>query len=274
MTAGSLEFSVLMSVYKKESPEFLEQALLSIWDNQLLQPSEIVIVKDGPLTSQLENVINDFSKSAPVKMIFLPKNMGLGIALAKGLEECTHELVFRMDSDDIAYKDRFRRQIDFMHANPDISFSSGYIAEFNDSIENISGIRKVPCTFERIIKFAKFRNPMNHMAIAFRKKDVIASGTYIDFPGYEDYYLWVRMLQNGCKAGNIPENLVYARIGNNMYKRRQGLHFFKQELKLQKTFYNIKFIGMLTYTCNILLRALPRLLPVFLLKSIYIATRR
>lgn len=262
-----------MSVYKKESPEFLEQALASIWDNQLLKPSEIVLVQDGPLTEQLENIINEFSKTAPVNLLKLSKNMGLGIALAKGLEACSHDLVVRMDSDDIAFNDRFIKQIDFMSANPDISFSSGYIAEFHDSIEHISGIRKVPHASDRVKRFAKFRSPMNHMAVAFRRKDVIASGSYIHFPNYEDYHLWARMLQNGCKGANLQEILVYARIGNDMYKRRQGLHFFRQEFRLQKEFYRMSFIGPLRYIRNIILRPFPRLLPVIILKSIYKMTR-
>ena len=270
MTGSNSDFSVLMSVYKKESPEFLGQALLSIWDNQSLKPSEIVLVLDGPLTQQLEDVIKEFSKAAPVNLLKLPKNMGLGIALAKGLEECSNDLVARMDSDDIAYADRFNKQVEFMKANPDIAFSSGYIAEFKVSTENISGIRKVPCTFERIVRFARF---MNHMAVVFRKEAVVDSGSYIDFQGYEDYYLWVRMLLKGYKAGNLPENLVYARIGNNMYSRRQGLHFFRQELKLQNTYYRLKFIGITSYLRNIILRALPRLLPVLFLKTIYKTTR-
>ena len=274
MKGNSSKFSVLMSVYEKERPEFLQQALLSIWDDQLLKPSEIVIVLDGPLPAPLEKVIQDFSNIAPVNTVNLSRNMGLGIALATGLDACAYDLVLRMDSDDIAFSDRFSRQVDFMQANPDIAFSSGYIAEFHESIEDISGIRKVPHTFERIKKFAKFRNPMNHMAIAFRKKDVIASGSYTDFPGYEDYYLWVRMIQKGYRAANIPETLMYARIGNNMYKRRQGIHFFQQEFKLQNTFYRINFIGTPAYVRNIIARAFPRLLPVFFLKSIYKVTRR
>ena len=42
-----------MSVYIKEKPEFLEKSIDSMI-NQTVKPDEIVIVKDGPLTSDLD----------------------------------------------------------------------------------------------------------------------------------------------------------------------------------------------------------------------------
>ena len=51
-TNFSSSYSVLMSIYKKENPAFLIQALDSML-NQTVSPAEIVMVKDGPLTHEL-----------------------------------------------------------------------------------------------------------------------------------------------------------------------------------------------------------------------------
>lgn len=269
-----MNFSVLMSIYCKESPEFFAQALSSIWYEQSIKPSEIVLVKDGPLTFELEAVINKYAKLLPLKIIALPENKGLGIALSEGLVHCTNDLVARMDGDDIAAPNRFLKQIEYFEQNPEISLLSSNIAEFELTPALIKSIRKVPQTHSEIVRFAKRRNPMNHMAIMFRKSAVLYAGSYQPFHGYEDYYLWVRMFLAGFRAANSNENLVFARIGNNMIARRQGLRFFKEELRLQGEFINIGFINRLEWVQNILLRAFPRLMPIFALKLIYRTLRK
>jgi glycosyltransferase involved in cell wall biosynthesis len=267
-------FSVLLPVYYKENPFFLKAALDSIWNDQTLKPSDIVIVKDGILTKELDKIISEFSLRAPVKILQLEKNHGLGVALAKGLVECKYDLVARMDSDDIALTNRFEVQISFMSQNPNIHLLSSYISEFNFDPEQPKSTRKVPISNHEILRFSKSRNPMNHMAVVFRKNSVLKAGNYIPFPGYEDYHLWVRMLKAGFEAYNMNEVLIQARVGNNMLARRQGWPFFIQEIKLQKEFLRIKHIGFLTFVKNTFFRAFPRLLPVFCLKVVYSFIRK
>jgi glycosyltransferase involved in cell wall biosynthesis len=271
---AKLNFSVLMSLYSKERPEFLDIALISVWDSQIVKPSEIVIVEDGPLNSELYQRIQELAERAPVKVIKLDSNKGLGIALQIGLEYCNNEIVARMDSDDICDPSRFQRQINFLINNPDISFLSSNIAEFDYDHQNVSNERCVPSNHSEIFKFSKLRNPMNHMAIMFRKRAVLDSGGYIPFLGYEDYYLWVRMLVKGYKAHNLEESLVYARVGNNMLARRQGYKFFKQELKLQAEFVKLGHINHVQFVRNIFLRGIPRLFPIKGLKMVYNYTRK
>ena len=227
-----MNFSVLIAVYQKENPDFLKLALESIWFQQTLQPSEIVLVCDGPLTEELNQVIEVFKLSAPLKVCTLNKNSGLGFALSEGLDLCSNEIIARMDSDDISVPDRFEKQIKFMTNHPEIDISGTNIAEFKESTDKICSYRRLPSRFNDIIQFAKRRNPLNHMTVIFRKTAVMNAGNYQPFYGYEDYYLWIRMLQNGSIIGNIPENLVLARIGNRMHSRRQGFKLFRQELKL------------------------------------------
>jgi glycosyltransferase involved in cell wall biosynthesis len=264
-----IKFSVLIAVYKKENPEFLRLALDSIWLHQTLQPSEIVLVCDGLLTKELDQVINVFQLNAPLKLLKFEKNHGLGNALAKGLNICSNELVVRMDSDDVSAPDRFEKQVKYMTEHPEIDISGTNIAEFKESVDKICSYRRLPSQPDELFHFAKRRNPLNHMTVVFRKTAVIKAGNYLPFYGYEDYYLWIRMLQNGSLIGNIPENLVFARIGNNMHFRRRGIKLFNQELRLLRELVQIRFITKGEYYKNMIFRALPRLFPVWGIKIVY-----
>jgi glycosyltransferase involved in cell wall biosynthesis len=264
-----MNFSVLMSVYDKEKPEHLKAALESIWNTQTLLPSEIILVEDGVLTSELDEVIHQFQSIAPLKICKLDKNVGLGHALAKGLNLCSNELVARMDSDDISSSDRFEKQIRQMIDHPELDILGTNIAEFNIHKDKICSKRRLPSQLSEIKSFAKIRNPLNHVTVLFKKSAVIRAGNYKPFIGYEDYYLWIRMLQKGSKFGNISEDLVFVRVGNNMFARRHGMQFFKLELKLQKELLRIDFLNNWEYLRNIFLRALPRLFPVWGLKLVY-----
>ena len=269
-SANSLPpFSVLLPVNHKELPERLNKALVSIWEKQTLKPSEIILVKDGPLTDELDKVLFKFKKNTPLKIISLDKNYGLGYALAYGLTFCTHELVARMDSDDLSKPDRFEKQISYMQVHPEIDILGTYIEEFDCQPEKIRSHRRLPTTFAKLILFSKKRSPLNHVTVVFKKASVLNVGNYQPFPVYEDYFLWARMIQNGVKMANIPEYLVVVRFDDNQLARRYGKYIFKQEIKLQKAFLNINFINKWEYSRNLVLRAFPRLLPFWAFKLIY-----
>jgi glycosyltransferase involved in cell wall biosynthesis len=268
-----MSFSVLLSVYYREKPDYFFKSLESIL-NQSLPPSEIVIVKDGPLTPELDEVINHYNGRACLNLVSLEKNYGLGIALNHGLSACTYDIVARMDSDDIARHDRFERQISFITKHSEYDLVGSNIAEFNRDIDDIVSYRKVPEHPDEIASFARRRSPVNHMSVVFRKDAVLKAGGYLPFRNYEDYHLWMRMLIHGSKFYNIQENLIFARIGNDMLARRQGLMYFKQELKLQSTFLKAGFIKFHIFILNIMLRAIPRLMPLFMLKIVYNRIRK
>ncbi len=255
-----MKFSVLMSVYKKENPLFLIEALDSVI-NQTLQPNEIVLVKDGPLTEKLDQVINDYKKkySNLFNIICLETNQGLGIALQKGVLSCNYELIARMDTDDIARQDRFEKQINYLKNNPDIDILGSSITEFDNNPDQILSKRIVPTSHISILKFAQQRNPMNHQTVIYRKQCVLKAGNYKDFLWFEDYYLWGRMLSKNFKFANIDEMLVNVRAGKSMLARRKGLKYLKQEILLQKTFLDINFISVNIFIKNITFKSLLRL---------------
>jgi glycosyltransferase involved in cell wall biosynthesis len=247
-----MDFSVLMSVYIKESPEFLEQSLESLLINQTLLPTEVVLVKDGPLTDELETVIDKFKKQFPnqINIIGLEENQGLGKALNIGLANCNYELVARMDSDDISEEHRFETQIKYFKENYSLDIVGGNIVEFYDTFSNPVAERKVPLSMQGITKMMKRRNPINHVSVMFKKSAVIEAGGYKHLPYLEDYYLWVRMVESKCLMANIDDTLVYVRTGEGMYKRRGNKEYIRGWYTLQKKMKEMGNVNSLSVAFN------------------------
>lgn len=263
-------YSVLMSVYKMEKPEFLKLAIESML-NQTVPTNDFVLVCDGPLTLSLNSVINAMCARHPTlfQVIRLETNCGLGNALNIGLEKCKNELIARMDSDDISLPYRCEKQLRIFQNNSEIALCSSNIAEFESTPNKIKSIRHVPQTHEEILRFAKVRNPMNHMAVMYKRKAVIDSGGYIEIHLAEDYYLWVRMLQKGYKAANLQQCLVYARTGKGMYKRRGGIEYAKSIYELQQKLLQLHFISYLEFIRNCGVRIIVSLIPTWAREYFY-----
>ena len=261
-------FSVLLSLYHKESPLFLRQSLTSIFTQTLL-PIEVVLVEDGPLTDELYAVIKEFTSQHPeLKVISLPTNRGLGKALNEGLKHCSYDLVARMDTDDIAKPDRFEKQLAIFLEHPEIDVVGAWIDEFEGEVSNVLSMRKVPEQHENILRFAKGRCPVNHPVVMFRKSAVLKAGGYKHFPLFEDYYLWVRMLMNGARFYNIQESLLFFRFSPDMF-RRGGWRYAVTEVRLQTLFYKMGFIGFFSLLKNVCIRLVTRLLPNGLRSLLY-----
>ena len=258
---NSIMFSVLMSLYFKEYPAYLKASLDSLF-HQTLLPDEVVLVEDGPLSSELEQVVSDYSTRYPMlKVIPLPQNQGLGKALNEGLKYCSYELVARMDTDDIAKPMRFQKQVEVFEKHPEIDVCSAWIDEFEESVNNVISTRKLPEWHDDIALYAKSRNPINHPVVMFKKSAVMVAGSYQHFPLFEDYYLWVRMLMNGAKFYNIQESLLWFRFSPEMFKRRGGWGYAMKELKFQKTLRAMGFISTPHYLKNVVIRLITRIIP-------------
>lgn len=260
--AEDIQFSVLISVYKKEKPEYLKTALESIV-NQTLKPTKIVIIKDGLLTKELNECIEDFQKQNPklFKILAFNKNRGLGLSLRDGVKACKYEYIARMDSDDISRLDRFEKQFDYIQKHPETALLGTWITEFSKDEKKPDTLTKLPCTHQEIIKFAQKRNPFRHMTMVLKKEAVIKAGNYRDFLWFEDYDLWVRMLQKGYIAANIPEYLVNVRADKEMFARRGGWQYLKQDYKFQNFLLKIGFTTKLEFLLNVVIRTVIRLIP-------------
>lgn len=219
-------YSVLMSVYRRERPEYLRIALDSMI-GQTIKPSEIVMVKDGQLTEDLDEVLDEYGLRYPklFRFVSYEENRGLGFALREGVRACTHEIIARMDTDDYSYPNRMEIQLRAM-CDDGYDMVGSQVSEFIDDPNNPVAITALPEGPEEIRSYSKRRNPFRHPPMTFRKSRVIEAGNYgPDFLYFEDWDLFNRMLAIGCRARNIHETLVAMRVSSDFYSRRGGLPY-------------------------------------------------
>ena len=258
---SKVDFSVLMSVYRKENPDFLRQALDSVFD-QSVPPAEVVLVEDGPLNDALYFLLDEYSNAHPeLKRVPLPENRGLGLALAEGMLHCTNELVARMDTDDISAPKRFEFQLAEFEKNPTLDICGSHIKEFEDTPENIVAERRVPLTHYECVRYQRRRDAFNHVSVMFRKTAVLKAGNYQHCPLMEDTLLWVNMFKAGAKAMNIDDYLVFVRIGKDMYERRGGLAYYRKYKQARRRIYQTGFISWWDYKYTLLVQLVVALMP-------------
>ncbi len=264
-------FSVLISIYYKEKPEHFNACMKSIWDFQTLKPSEIIMVEDGPLTPELDQVIAQWQEKigTSLKITKLAENVGTGKAKNIGLQQCSHEIVCIVDTDDISVSDRFEKQIKIFAKDPELVILGGQITEFIDDISSPSGMRKVPEHYGELVRFALKQSPFNNMTISYRKSKIMEVGGYQHHLWMEDYNLFLRVVAKGYKIQNLPDVLVYARIDNGMHARRKGYEYIKSEKQLLKLKKELKLQSPIHANILFLLRSSFRLLPSSLLGKIY-----
>ena len=245
--------SVLMSIYKNEDPAWFLKAFASITDEQSRIPDEVVLVCDGPLTEELDRAVEDCGrKFASLKVVRLAENRQLGLALREGVKNCSGELIARMDTDDIAVPERLEKQERFMLDQPEISACGGEIAEFENEGEIIR-VKHMPHECDEVRKYAKVRNPLNHMTVMFRKDAVLDAGNYQHFPLLEDYHLWSRMMSRGQKIANMDMILVNARIGTSFAAKRGGREYFERYKNLRRLQKEWGFLNDREYRKSLLL---------------------
>lgn len=256
------KFSVLMSLYLKEKPEYLNEALKSVI-NQTVKPNEIVIVYDGPITTELKSVVEQYVSNNPglIKIIDNPENKGLGLALADGVPQCTYELIARMDTDDICRKDRFEKQLEEFVKDPRLDICGSHILEFEEKEENIVARRRVPLVNKDIKEYQKRRDGFNHMSVMFKKKSVLAAGNYQSCLLMEDTLLWANMFMNGAKGKNIDDYLVYVRIGKDMYERRGGFDYYKKYKAGRRKVYETGYISWVDYKMTLIVQFIVAAIP-------------
>ncbi len=255
----SIQFSVAMSVYGKDHPAWVSRAIDSVL-NQTLSPDEIVLVVDGPVPPALDRLINGYEADTRFSVIRLPENRGHGVARRTATAHASHDLIALMDSDDIACPDRFAQQIAYFRAHPDTDVLGGDIDEFIDDESAPISRRTVPCIDEAIKTDMRKRCAMNQMTVMLRKSALLEAGGYLDWFCNEDYYLWVRMWKQGFRFANTGTVLVRVRVGEDMYRRRGGIAYFRSEKRLQKLMLREGLISFSTYFTNILKRLIVQVL--------------
>ena len=260
-----MSLSVLISVYAGERPRYLKDALYSIWENQTYKPAQIVLVKDGPINAELESEIERYQLKLGeiLTVVGLEENVGLGKALNVGLEYCRHELVARMDTDDVSLPNRFEKQIEFMNGNPYISASSASIDEWDEELVTKINKRSLPSDPESVAAFAIRRSPLSHPVVIFRKSVIQSVGGYPELRKAQDYALWSLLITKGHRLANLPDTLLNMRSGNGLFARR-GFRYFQQEMKLLSYQREIGFLTNKNYVFNAVIKFFLRLSPNFI----------
>lgn len=268
MTPAIPAFSVLMSLYHAERPANLDQCLQSVAE-QSWPAAEVVLVLDGPVGPDLLAVVEGWRDRLPMVVEALPENRGLGLALAHGMRVCRHPLVIRVDTDDLSQPWRFERQVAFMERNPQFDVCGSCMWEIDPDTQAPLGRKVVPETDQAIRAMLPYRNPFNHPTVVLRRDRVLAAGNYQDFPLAEDYHLWLPLLAQGGQGWNLQDDLVLARTGNDMLRRRRGWAYVKTEYRLYRTKRQLHLSHPLVAGLVFVLRTIPRLLPLALLRPLY-----
>lgn len=260
------KFSVLSSIYIKESIDNFFDYVKSLEASTLI-PNEVVLVYDGEVSEAIKTYVANYDGILRIKVVKLKQNKGLGLALREGLKNCSYSYVARLDTDDICQPDRFEKQIVKLHTKERLSVLGGSVIEFT-KIANEERLRTPPLAIEEIEKVIRYKNPMNHTTVMFRKQDVLSVGSYRDIKFYEDYDLWLRMIKAGFVLEN--DNCVYARFrSDGMLQRRFGFDMFRYEVSFLKQGLRDNLLSKSRFVSLYFLRALPRLLPLRIMKILY-----
>lgn len=256
------EFSVLMSIYIKEKPEYVRECFESLL-NQTIKADEWVVVEDGPLSMEMYKVLDEYEERYPtlLKRVTLTQNRGLGLALREGILHCSNELVARMDTDDIARNDRFEKQLAEFEKIGNLDICGSHIIEFEGNVENKLSERRVPIEHDDIAKYQKQRSAFNHMTVMYKRSAVLRAGNYEHAPLMEDDLLWVNMLKAGCNCMNIDDYLVYARTGKAMIARRGGFSYLKKYISGRKKILETDYISKWDYYKTIGIQFIVALVP-------------
>lgn len=216
-----MKFSVLLSLYDKENPLWLDECLNSLTTQQTLVPNEIVIVEDGPINDCLSDILSKYQRDSVVCLtrVKLENNVGLGEALNIGLKKCKHELVARMDTDDIALPSRFERQVNFLLDNPGVDILGSSAIEIDEYSNASEYKRKVPEKNKEIYEYL-WTCPILHPTVMFKKSFIMDVGSYSKFlKRRQDYELWFRCAKNNAVFHNLQEPLLKYRITAESHKK-------------------------------------------------------
>lgn len=257
-----VDFSVLLPVYAGDRPEWLKKAFTSITTGQELPPTEVVLVRDGPVGPPLQQTIDDLrdTSSVPVTYVPLETNVRLARALQEGLARCSHEIVARADADDICHRTRFKIQIPMMR---DLDLLGSAVLEFSESPDGTrtKAVRSRPEQDAQIRAYAPFHNPFNHPSVVYRRAAVLEAGGYEDMPLMEDYWLFLRMLKTGARVANVPEPLVKYRVDSDLFKRRGGWQAMKSDWVFQRRIHKLGITTRFQFLRNLTARLAYRIVP-------------
>jgi glycosyltransferase involved in cell wall biosynthesis len=259
-----MKISVLMTVYSGSNSYYLDAAIESIL-NQTYKASEIIIVVNGKIDAECEEVLNKFGNK--IKIIKFKNNLGQGHALNTGLEKCSCELVAIHSDYDIAMPDRFDKQVRYFEHNQDVDILGGQILEIHNKTNKVFGVRRVPLKDHEIRAYMRTRCPFNHPTVMFKREKILEIGNYPDIMYMADYALWINAYD--LKMANVNDVLAKVRVDNVLFKKKKGFKYIASIRKVEHMLHDRGLIGWTEMKLNILSRSFVALLPNFIRKKIY-----
>ncbi|AZA14528.1 glycosyltransferase [Corynebacterium choanae] len=261
--------SVLLTVYHGNTASQLGQALDSL-RRQTRPADEIIIVIDGPIGQDLQQVIATFTRQVPVATVLSRgKNEGAGIASNAGLAQVSSMWLARLDADDIAYPARLEKQLRYLAAHPDIDVLGTAMEEFTGDVNNVAGVRRLPETHADLARYIRINSPINNPSVMMRTAAVRAVGGYRNVPKMEDYDLYARLMAAGYRFHNLYEPLTYFRLDPAVFTRRTGTDVLRSEVSMQRTLAQLGLVSWPRAIANLIARTGYRLLPKRPLQRIY-----
>ena len=263
-----------MCVYNGDDPDHFKLAIESIF-NQSLLPDQLVLVVDGPVDPTISNIISTFQTQQPVFDVHkIPNNVGLIKALNHGLRQCEHQLVIRMDADDIAMPDRIRRQKEFMETHPEITVLGSQMTEFAEDINDPLPSKVMPLTHEAISTTLPWRNPINHPTVCYRRDAILDIGGYPELEFLEDYHLWSMLINKGYRCHNLDVSLLFYRFSDSTLMRRSGTKNFINEIKLRRWLFNNHLCSAPVFVLTGAMQLILRFAPIFLKRYLWRRSRK
>ncbi len=219
--------SVLMPVYNGAST--VGAAVRSILDQSYAR-FEFLIIDDGS-DDGTQRIVEAFGD--PRIRYVRRERAGMGAALNAGLALARYPVVARMDADDIAFPERFEKQVRFLDAHPEVSVVSSWYAAFEDG--RVLFAARLPVSHDEIVSGMYLHAGVTHGGCMFRKQPVLDAGGFVNTIA-QDYELW-NTLKRTVRFANIPEVLLLVRYNRSSHSRSSFSKRDEAIRSIQKRFY-------------------------------------
>ncbi len=241
------KFSVVLYIWQKDFPAWIKQALDSVFSNTV-KPTEVVIMVGGPVSKDIQDIIDEVAKNETVRVFSHPVPMLRAPALAFAIKQCQYDLIAIQGADSISLPNRFEQQLAYFNEHPETAVLGGYAQEM-DKKNNLlpTAIREVPESEQEIKTFLKNHSPFICWTVMFKKQAILDAGNYKDFPNLEDEYLWVRVIGKGYKTANLTSVIANIHSIDTYEQMVLALPHFQMKKELFCTMRQMGMIGNFTY---------------------------
>ena len=251
--------SVVMAEFNTD-PVHLAQSIQSMLD-QTLQDFELLIVDDGGCNDLL--AIASTFNDPRICILHNDGNRGLVHSLKSAVQSARSEYIARMDTDDIAARDRLEKLYRFMLARPEFTVIGSLAVEFSD--KNRHG-RLLGSAGEKAASNLMRGDVPIHPSVMFRRSEIIAAGLYDDHHRAEDLALWCKLHLARKRIYILDEVLLNYRVNPADYQKRR-LRNRKGEIKVRLAYYprlGAGFVDYLYIAKSVIAGILPASLMIFL----------